>query len=69
MTQLADAIGMDERIGRRFLDAGLGFRWRLPPKDIRAFVARAEELQAQPAVSFLKEIDSINKRAVTAWST
>jgi UDPglucose 6-dehydrogenase len=62
VTQLADAIGMDERIGRRFLDAGLGFGGGCLPKDIRAFVARAEELQAQPAVSFLKEIDSINKR-------
>jgi UDPglucose 6-dehydrogenase len=62
VTQLADAIGMDQRIGRTFLNAGLGFGGGCLPKDIRAFVARAEELHAQPAVSFLKEIDSINKR-------
>ena len=62
VTQLADAIGMDERIGRKFLNAGLGFGGGCLPKDIRAFMARAEELHAQPAVSFLKEIDSINLR-------
>jgi UDPglucose 6-dehydrogenase len=62
VTKLADAIGMDQRIGRTFLNAGLGFGGGCLPKDIRAFVARAEELHAQPAVSFLKEIDSINKR-------
>jgi len=62
VTQLADAIGMDERIGRKFLNAGLGFGGGCLPKDIRAFMARAEELHAQPAVSFLKQIDSINMR-------
>jgi UDPglucose 6-dehydrogenase len=62
VTQLADAIGMDERIGRKFLNAGLGFGGGCLPKDIRAFMARAEELQAQPAVSFLTGIDSINLR-------
>jgi len=62
VTQLADAIGMDQRIGRKFLNAGLGFGGGCLPKDIRAFRARAEELHAQPAVSFLKEIDSINMR-------
>ena len=62
VTQLADAIGADERIGRRFLNAGLGFGGGCLPKDIRAFMARAEELHAQPAVSFLKGIDSINLR-------
>lgn len=62
VTQLADAIGMDARIGRRFLNAGLGFGGGCLPKDIRAFMARAEELHVQPAVNFLKEIDSINTR-------
>ena len=62
VTQLADAIGVDPRIGRRFLNAGLGFGGGCLPKDIRAFMARAEELHAEPAVSFLKEIDSINMR-------
>ena len=62
VTQLADAIGMDERIGRKFLNAGLGFGGGCLPKDIRAFMARAGELGADQAVAFLKEIDSINMR-------
>jgi len=62
VTQLADAIGLDERIGRRFLNAGLGFGGGCLPKDIRAFMARADELHAEPTVSFLREIDSINRR-------
>jgi UDPglucose 6-dehydrogenase len=62
VTRLADAIGLDERIGRRFLNAGLGFGGGCLPKDIRAFIARAEELHAEPAVSFLREIDAINQR-------
>ena len=44
VTELADAIGYDERIGRKFLDAGLGFGGGCLPKDIRAFTARAGEL-------------------------
>jgi UDPglucose 6-dehydrogenase len=43
VTQLADAIGHDTRIGRRFLNAGLGFGGGCLPKDIRAFMARAGE--------------------------
>ena len=62
VTQLADAIGHDNRIGRRFLNAGLGFGGGCLPKDIRAFMARAEELGADQAVSFLHEIDAINLR-------
>ena len=42
VTQLADAIGHDARIGGRFLNAGLGFGGGCLPKDIRAFMARAE---------------------------
>ncbi|MFI1368766.1 UDP-glucose dehydrogenase family protein [Streptomyces griseochromogenes] len=59
---LADALGHDERIGRRFLSAGLGFGGGCLPKDIRAFLARAEELQVGEAVSFLHQIDGINDR-------
>lgn len=62
VTQLADAIGIDDRIGRKFLNAGLGFGGGCLPKDIRAFMARAGELGADQAVAFLKEIDSINMR-------
>ena len=62
VTQLADAIGHDARIGRRFLNAGLGFGGGCLPKDIRAFMARAGELGVDQALSFLREVDSINLR-------
>ena len=62
VTQLADAIGYDARIGRRFLNAGLGFGGGCLPKDIRAFIARAGELGVDQAVSFLREVDEINLR-------
>jgi UDPglucose 6-dehydrogenase len=61
--ELADAIGYDTRIGRRFLNAGIGFGGGCLPKDIRAFMARAGELGADQALEFLREIDSINLRA------
>jgi UDPglucose 6-dehydrogenase len=60
--QLADAIGYDSRIGRKFLNAGLGFGGGCLPKDIRAFMARAGELGADQALTFLREVDNINMR-------
>lgn len=63
VTILARAIGYDPRIGNRFLQAGIGFGGGCLPKDIRAFMARAEELGAKQAVEFLKEVDAINLRA------
>ena len=65
VARLADAIGHDVRIGRRFLNAGLGFGGGCLPKDIRAFRARAEELGAGDAVAFLGEVDAINARRRT----
>jgi UDPglucose 6-dehydrogenase len=62
VVQLADAIGHDARIGRRFLNAGVGFGGGCLPKDIRAFTARAEELGRGESVAFLKEVDAINLR-------
>ncbi|MBN9110127.1 MAG: UDP-glucose/GDP-mannose dehydrogenase family protein [Pseudonocardia sp.] len=62
VTQLADAIGHDDRIGRKFLNAGLGFGGGCLPKDIRAFMARAGELGADQALTFLREVDNINMR-------
>ena len=62
ITVLADAIGADERIGRKFLNAGLGFGGGCLPKDIRAFMARAGELGADQALTFLREVDAINLR-------
>ncbi len=63
VTVLAKAIGYDPRIGHRFLQAGIGFGGGCLPKDIRAFMARAEELGAKQALDFLREIDEINLRA------
>ncbi|ARR80336.1 UDP-glucose 6-dehydrogenase [Mycobacterium intracellulare subsp. yongonense] len=62
---LADALGYDPRIGRQFLNAGLGFGGGCLPKDIRAFMARAGELGADQALTFLREVDSINMRRRT----
>lgn len=62
VTLLADALGYDTRIGRRYLGAGIGFGGGCLPKDIRAFTARAEELGRGDAVGFLREVDSINLR-------
>jgi UDPglucose 6-dehydrogenase len=58
---LADALGHDARIGRRFLSAGLGFGGGCLPKDIRAFIARATELGVAGSVQFLNEVDDINR--------
>lgn len=65
VTRLADAIGMDDRIGRKFLHAGIGFGGGCLPKDIRAFMARAGELGADQALTFLREVDAINMRRRT----
>jgi UDPglucose 6-dehydrogenase len=62
VTQLADAIGHDSRIGRRFLNSGLGFGGGCLPKDIRAFRARGEELGVGASLAFLGEVDAINLR-------
>jgi UDPglucose 6-dehydrogenase len=62
VTQLADAIGHDPRIGRRFLGAGLGFGGGCLPKDIRGFIARADELGVGQSLAFLEDVDAINLR-------
>ncbi|MGA5197547.1 UDP-glucose dehydrogenase family protein [Streptomyces exfoliatus] len=62
VVKLAEALGHDDRIGPKFLRAGIGFGGGCLPKDIRAFMARAGELGADQALTFLREIDSINMR-------
>jgi UDPglucose 6-dehydrogenase len=59
---LADALGHDARIGRRFLNAGLGYGGGCLPKDVRAFAARAGELGVGQSLVFLREIDAINEQ-------
>ncbi|HTI23231.1 MAG TPA: UDP-glucose/GDP-mannose dehydrogenase family protein [Kutzneria sp.] len=60
VVRLAEAIGHDARIGHRFLGAGVGFGGGCLPKDIRAFMARAEELGVADSLAFLAEVDTIN---------
>ncbi|NUS02261.1 MAG: UDP-glucose/GDP-mannose dehydrogenase family protein, partial [Nonomuraea sp.] len=60
--QLSEALSYDDRIGGRYLNAGLGFGGGCLPKDIRAFMARAGELGADQALTFLREVDAINMR-------
>ncbi|HET7195855.1 MAG TPA: UDP-glucose/GDP-mannose dehydrogenase family protein [Nocardioides sp.] len=60
---LADILGDDHRIGRRFLDAGVGFGGGCLPKDLRALSARASELGAHSVTGLLREVDDINLRA------
>ena len=62
VTALAEALRYDDRIGGRFLNPGLGFGGGCLPKDIRAFIHRANEIGAGDAVAFLVEVDEINKR-------
>ncbi|MEW9547021.1 UDP-glucose/GDP-mannose dehydrogenase family protein [Nonomuraea sp. NPDC050783] len=60
--KLSQALSYDDRIGGRYLNAGLGFGGGCLPKDIRAFMARAGELGADQALTFLREVDAINMR-------
>ncbi|HEX2317119.1 MAG TPA: UDP-glucose/GDP-mannose dehydrogenase family protein [Thermomonospora sp.] len=62
VSDLAAALAFDDRIGGRFLQPGLGFGGGCLPKDIRAFAHRAEEIGVGQAVSFLREVDAINRR-------
>ncbi len=62
VTLLSEALGHDERIGRRFLSSGLGFGGGCLPKDIRALIARADELGRPESVDFLRSVDQINLR-------
>ena len=59
---LADSLALDDRIGGKFLKPGLGFGGGCLPKDIQAFAHRAEEIGVGQAVSFLREVDDINRR-------
>jgi UDPglucose 6-dehydrogenase len=58
---LAEALGYDARIGRRFLSPGLGFGGGCLPKDVRAFRATASALGVDSVVSLLGSVDAINQ--------
>jgi UDPglucose 6-dehydrogenase len=57
---LADALGYDARIGRRFLSPGLGYGGGCLPKDVRAFRATATALGVESLASLLGTVDAIN---------
>lgn len=63
ITQLADALGFDDRIGRKFLGAGIGFGGACLPKDIRALAYSAKEFGAVGAQELLNVVDEINESA------
>lgn len=65
VTDIARAIGMDKRIGKKFLRAGVGFGGGCLPKDIRAFIASAEDLGCGQSLAFLREVDAVNQRRRT----
>src|ERR1700743_862736 len=56
--EVANGMGMDERIGKRFLNASLGFGGSCFPKDLSAFIKIAEELRSD--FGLLKEVQRIN---------
>jgi UDPglucose 6-dehydrogenase len=59
---LTRILGLDDRIGAKFLRPGVGFGGGCLAKDTRAFVARAEELGLGGPASVLREVDAINMR-------
>ncbi|MDR1450165.1 MAG: UDP-glucose/GDP-mannose dehydrogenase family protein [Propionibacteriaceae bacterium] len=66
--RLAEAIGLDDRIGPKFLRAGLGYGGGCLPKDVRALVSRAEELGAGEVFAFLREVDQVNSGQRTRFT-
>ena len=56
--QVAEGMGLDPRIGPRFLSAGLGYGGSCFPKDVRALIKIGEDLGVD--LSLLKEVDRVN---------
>jgi UDPglucose 6-dehydrogenase len=65
VADLTAVLGLDARIGHRFLEPGLGYGGGCLPKDTRAFVARAEELGVVESAALLREVDAVNLRQRT----
>jgi len=65
VTQVAQGIGMDPRIGPDFLNAGIGFGGYCFPKDLRAFIYLADEHGVD--FSLLKQVEAINTRRIDAF--
>lgn len=60
VTELSEAMGLDPRIGNRYLHAGLGFGGGCLPKDIRSFRAQAQALSVPSLDEWMGVVDSIN---------
>lgn len=60
VTELSEAMGMDPRIGSRYLHAGLGFGGGCLPKDIRSFRTQAAALNVSSVDNWMGMVDSIN---------
>lgn len=58
VTKVAEGMGLDKRIGKSFLNAGIGYGGYCFPKDVAAFIKMAEELGYD--FQLLKEVQSIN---------
>ena len=62
---VADGIGMDKRIGRNFLNAGLGYGGSCFPKDVKAFIAISRQLGVP--FKLMEEVESINAQMLTRF--
>ncbi len=62
VVQLSQALGHDPRIGSLFLNAGVGFGGGCLPKDIRSFMAFADEVGTGQSLGFLREVEAVNER-------
>ncbi|HEY5752125.1 MAG TPA: UDP-glucose/GDP-mannose dehydrogenase family protein [Chthoniobacterales bacterium] len=62
---VADGIGTDKRIGRNFLNAGLGYGGSCFPKDVKAFIAISKQLGVP--FTLLEEVERINATQLTRF--
>ncbi len=62
---VADGIGMDKRIGRNFLNAGLGYGGSCFPKDVKAFIAISRQLGTP--FTLLEEVERINAQMLSRF--
>ena len=65
VTDLAAVLGYDPRIGHKYLGAGIGFGGGCLPKDLHAFVSRAEQLGQTEQMALLREVDAVNLARIT----
>jgi UDPglucose 6-dehydrogenase len=64
ISALADSLGLDPRIGKEFLRAGIGYSGACLPKDVRGLGAFAREIGAQNAATLLGAVDAVNSARI-----